>query len=166
MKSIKGLLLAVLTRIAIFGFCFACLAGWGCTGPIYEHSGSSSVSPYTAWHVTGELDGVAKAVDDNVSTAAVSKSYYLNHGLTLDLGKPCLFNMVVLDHGSNENGYCRRVGLWTSMDGRNFSYVYAAPGTRRVTTINWVTPVLARYIRIQAIMPGDRPWSIAEIYVR
>jgi hypothetical protein len=157
----------VLRRILTYSVCFACVVLAGCTDGIYQHSESSSISPYTKWRISGDLDGMAKAIDNNVETAAVSKSYYPNALVTLDLGKPCMFNRVVLDQGpNNEFGYCRKVGVWTSMDGQTFNYVYAAPGTRRITVLCWVTPVLARYICLRAVVPGDKPWSIGEIYVR
>lgn len=141
----------------------------GCVGSVYNRSSMNAVanvSPYTSWTISGDLNNLNNAIDDNVATAAVSNSYYTNAYFTLDLGKPSVFNTVIVDHGANADGYARRMSVEISMDGRNFQYQYAVPGTRRVTIMNWVTPVMARYIRVRAIAPGNGPWSVAEVYVQ
>lgn len=141
----------------------------GCADTVYSRSSqaaTASVSHYKSWTITGDLNDLPAAIDDNVNTAAVSKSYYSNAYFTIDLGKPCVFNTVILDHGFQFDGYCRRTAVYISADGKNFQYQYAVPGTRRVTILNWVTPVMARYVRVQALAPGEKPWSVAEVYVQ
>lgn len=127
---------------------------------------ASSVSPRSRWQASGDLRDVQKAIDGSLATAAVSPSTYHNAQITIDLGKSCVFNFVAIDHGADELGFCRRVAVLVSQDGKNFAQVEAVPGTRRVTVINLVSPVLARYVRLVAVVPGDRPWSIAEIYIQ
>lgn len=146
---------------------FLAVAG-GCTSQIYSHQSPAAVniSPYTSWAISGDLNNPRAAIDDNIITAATSNAYYTTAQITLDLGKPCVFNTVVLDHGIDRDAYARRTAVYISMDGRNFQYQYAVPGTRRITVLNWVTPVMARYVRVQAVTPGDRPWSIAEVYIQ
>ncbi|MFB3891315.1 MAG: discoidin domain-containing protein [Phycisphaerae bacterium] len=141
----------------------------GCAGPIYEHgrtSSAASVSDYSTWRIYGDLLDLPKAIDGNINTAAYTSGNYANAAFTIDLGKPCLFNMVVVDQGLAEMNFPRRIAVYLSMDGRNFTYVYSAPGTRRVTVLNWVKPEVARFIRVQAIVPSDRSWSVAEVYVQ
>jgi hypothetical protein len=141
----------------------------GCVGPIYNRSAMgavANVSTYTTWTITGDLNNLRAAIDDNVATAATSNSYYTSAYFTIDLGRPCVFNTVIVDHGMNRDGYPRRMSAEISMDGRNFQYQYSVPGTRRVTIMNWVTPVMARYIRVRAVAPGNQPWSVAEVYVQ
>lgn len=149
-------------------FCVTGATAGGCLAPIYSHgraAEASAVSYYAAWKITGDLKDLHKAHDNSVSTAAVSPQTYANAAFTIDLGRSCLFNMVVIDHGANEYGYARRTAVMVSSDGKVFTPQYAAPGTRRVTVLSWLTPVMARYIRIQALTPGDRTWSVAEVYV-
>jgi len=85
--------------------------------------------------------------------------------LTIDLGKSCMFNMVVIDHGPGGTGYAHQVTLLVSIDGTDFQPIHVSPGTRRITTLSVITPTLARYIRLEATEPGAQPWSIAEVYL-
>jgi hypothetical protein len=150
--------------LALLGFAIA-----GCTSAIYEQgagAGASAVSHYTAWRISGDLTDLPKAIDNNVATAAHSGNPYVNAAFTIDLGKTCLFNMVAVDQGQDEWGYPHRMAVYTSMDGRNFTFLYACPGSRRVTVMSWARPVLARYVRLQAVTGGDRPWSVAEVYIQ
>ena len=156
-------------RVAVCAVCLSLPFLGGCASQIYSHQPqvSVNVSPCTSWAITGDhMNNVQWAIDDVLVTAATSDAYYTSAAVTVDLGKPCVFNMVVLDHGIERDGYARRTAVYISMDGKNYQYQYAVPGTRRVTILNWVTPVMARYVRVQAIAPGDRPWSIAELYVQ
>jgi hypothetical protein len=141
----------------------------GCDGQIYSDniiSGSAiSIPAKSRWRATGDLVDISNAADGNVNTFALSRESYENAKLTIDLGKPCVFNTIVLDHGSaNQFGFCRRQAVQISYDGRNYTQVYTGPGTRRITYLNLVTPTLARFVRIVALVPGDRPWSVAEVY--
>jgi len=151
----------------------ACLAvtAAGCgVGPIYPADGpkapAAAITHRRQWKVSGELRDPEKAADGTLYTAAIGDHLRSGAGITIDLGKPCVFNMVVVDHGRNEMGFCRRLVLLSSMDGRTFERQYAVPGTRRMTTLCLISPVLARYIRIEAVIPGDQPWSVAEVYVQ
>lgn len=148
-------------------FCSACSAG--CLGPLY-HEGprapAAAISARSTWVVFGDLMGPEKAIDGNFSTAAVSEVSGNNNTITIDLGKPCLFNMVVIEHGRNEFGFSRRVALLTSMDGQDFTHRHDAPGTRGVTILCVVRPILARYVRLQVIEPGRQQWTVAEIYLQ
>jgi hypothetical protein len=150
------------------------LCGWlllsaaGCTNPIYDEASGRSpyaMTPRSTWKIVGDVRDPQKAIDNDLGTAAVTGPNYENAVVTIDLGKPRLFNMVVIDHGRDEMGFCKRVAVYTSQDGQNFAYQYATLGTRRVTVIALPNPTLARYIRLQAVVPGANPWSLAEIYV-
>lgn len=85
--------------------------------------------------------------------------------LDIDLGKACLINMVVVDHGLNQFGYCRQMTVLTSDDGRNWRQQIVVPGLRRVTNALLVSPVLTRYIRLYAVTTGAKGWSLAEVYL-
>ncbi|MFA6133107.1 MAG: discoidin domain-containing protein [Phycisphaerae bacterium] len=140
----------------------------GCTGQIY-HDGrgqASALSSRSTWRASGDLRSPALAIDGDTSTMALSPSTEGKGTLTIDLGKPCVFNTIIIEHGSNEFGFARRTAVSTSTDGVNFTQRYSAPGTRRVTILCPSTPMLARYVRIQAAVPGDQPWSVAEVFLQ
>ena len=111
--------------------------------------------------------GVAKAIDGNAATAAVApRSGYDGASITIDLGKMCLFNFVAIEHGPNPLGYARQVGILTSSDGKTFTRRYSGPGKRKVTGLLLTKPIMARYVKLQADVPGARPWSVAEVYLQ
>ena len=146
----------------------ACLVLGGC-GPGSRFGGrvapAAAVSPRSSWKAHGDLQDAGKAIDGNPATAAVTAEHYSGAALTIDLGKACVFNLVAIEHGPNQFGFCRRLGLWTSLDGQTFTKAHETPGTRTVTYLVPIKPVLARYVKLQAITPGMRPWSVAEIHL-
>ena len=126
------------------------------------------ITPKSMWRAYGDFDNAQRAVDGNVHTFAVTGPSYDNAKITIDLGKRCLFNTVVIDQGPDdklESGFCRRIAVQVSNDGVRFYQAYTVSGTRRITYCPIITPTMARYIRLVAIVPGDMPWSIAEIYL-
>jgi hypothetical protein len=126
-----------------------------------------TITAKSRWRVTGGLENVQAAADGDPSTAASGGGSAGNATLTIDLGEACLFNMVVIDHGSSGGlGYPRRLALLASTDGQNFRRLAVVPGTRRVTLVNIITPYLARYIRLQAVARGPDPLSIAEVHIQ
>ncbi len=155
-------------RVAAAGVLLGAMVG-GCADPIYSGSEPgtvASISPKSTWRAYGDFHNAQYAVDGNVRTSAITGPSYDNAKLTIDLGKRCMFNLIILDQGpDDEMGFCRRVGVQISNDGVNFYQIYAASGTRRITYCPLITPTMARYVRLVAIVPGDRPWSIAEIYL-
>lgn len=156
---------AVLLAAALLGGALG-----GCVERIYNPAprvihGARITSP-TRWKISGTLGDLPNAIDGNVHTAAVSAANASGAQITLDLGKMCLFNMVVVDHGDQQAGCCHRTSVYTSVDGANFRPAGSAPGVRRVTTVLLMTPTHARYVRVQVDEPGDQPWSVAELYLR
>jgi len=146
---------------------------FGCGGlPEYGGGGGANVpakiTPRTMWRVVGSggIEGAARALDDDRDTAAVSGASYEKAYVTIDLGKVCLFNMVAIDHGPSEYGFCERVAVLTSLDGGAYTPRQSEPGTRRVSIVSLIRPVLARYVRIRADAESGRPWSIAEVYLQ
>lgn len=141
----------------------------GCTGQIYSPNGpktpGASITGRQLWQASGEVREPGNAIDGSVQTAAVGQRTGNGESLTIDLGRPCMFNFVAIDHGPEEMGFARTTVLLTSMDGKAFEYRHAAPGTRRVTSLCPISPILARYVRLQVLVPGERPWSLAEIYI-
>ena len=140
----------------------------GCGGSIISDSRvSAAISPKSSWAATGDFKDISAAIDGNVSKVAVTNGGYENAKLTVDLGKPCVFNMIALDQGQdNQFNFCRRMTVAISYDGVNFRQIYAAPGTRRITYVCLISPTIARYIRFQATVPGDKPWAVAEVYLQ
>lgn len=143
----------------------------GCdAAPIYTDSSPrsaiGSVPDRAKWTARGSLKDASNAVDGNISTLAVAPEGAVNSTLTIDMGRPGLLNMVVIDHGRNEFGFARRLVVSTSLDGAQFTQRHAGPGTRRVTTMMLITPVLARYVRMDVLVPGDRPFTVAEVYMQ
>lgn len=128
-----------------------------------------SISPQNSWKISstgGGIIGLRQAIDGSPITFAITTKRYGNATIILDLGRPCIFNLVALRHGMNENGFARRVSLSTSQDGKKYTPRYECIGTKRITYIPILTPITARYIRIRASLPGREAWSIAEIYLQ
>ena len=143
------------------------LLACGCVGDI-GYTGSpppldNSVSPRRQWKAAGTITDPARAIDGNLGTLALANPHN-NAALTVDLAKACIFNMVVIDHGSNEYGFARRIAVSVSLDGKRFTRVHTGMGARRVTLLSIMKPTLARYIRLEATMSGPRPWAVAEVY--
>jgi hypothetical protein len=130
-------------------------SGGGAAGPL--------LTPRTAWRAYGDLREPAKAIDGDISTAAVSGMPYANSYIEVDLGKACLFNRIIIDHGPDEQGVAARIAVFTSQTGQSYTSQGEFTGQRRVTNILLLTPVIARYVRLQAVVAGPRAWSVAEI---
>ena len=141
----------------------ACTSTWSPDGP---RAPAAAVSPRSSWKARGNVAGAAEAIDGNPTTAAVTGRQSKQAYITIDLGKPCVFNMVAVQHGADQFGFARRLGLWTSLDGQNFTKHHEAPGTRRITYMLTVRPILARYVKLQVVTAGARPWSVAEIHLQ
>jgi len=139
----------------------------GCAGD-FEHgrfAPAAAVSPFQDWKVTGNLQEPQKAADGSAATAAVARRGH-NAQITIDLGTACLFNMIAVNHGPDQFGFCRRLAVLTSLDGKAFDRRTVLPGTRHITVLLLPRPTLARYIRLQVVLRGSRPWSVAEIFVQ
>ena len=140
-------------------------------GPDAKRQTIGSVTARSLWSASGNLDNPALAFDGNLGTAAVAQAGSNPPSLTIDLGQVCMFNFIAIDHGADQLGYARRVQIDTSIDGRTFTARIVGPGTRRVSDFLLQTPahpnpVLARYVRITAVESGQRPWSVAEVYLQ
>jgi len=164
----KSVLLSVLATV--FAGCILLCSGCEPTGNLYLHRGArfaaSAISDPRTWRLSGEIRDVRLAVDGDRSTAAVSRLIHENTSITIDLRKACLFNTVFIHHGLMTDGYCGRVAVLTSLDGRTYTPQFEAPGTPTVTSLLIIKPVLARYVRLKALRQGPGAWSIAEIYLQ
>ena len=160
----KTVLVAMLAGCVLLG------SGCGAGGNLYLHRAekppAASISDPRTWRLSGSLRDVRLAVDGDRSTAAVSTLVRENTSVIIDLQKACLFNAVFVHHGSMADGYCGRVAVLTSLDGKNFTPRIEAPGTREVTSLLIIKPVLARYVKLQALRQGPGTWSVAEIYLQ
>ncbi|MCP4375894.1 MAG: discoidin domain-containing protein [bacterium] len=160
-------------RTLLAGVLAGCiLLGSGC-GPnpnLYLHRGKkptgAAISDPRTWKLSGNIQNIALAVDGNRSTAAVSALVNADTSITIDLQKACLFNAVFIHHGSMTDGYCGRVAVLTSLDGRTFTPQLEVPGTPEVTSLLIMKPVLARYVRLTPLRQGPRAWSVAEVYLQ
>jgi hypothetical protein len=141
------------------------LAGCG-DGGSYHDLGGANMSNRRTWTARGDLKDPSFAIDSNMNTAALSGADYTNTSLVIDLKQPCVFHTVIIEHGQSEMGFPRTVGVATSMDGVKFTERYQGPGTRKVTILLLPQPVLARYVRLQALRPGREPWSLAEVHLQ
>ena len=146
----------------------AAVVGLSCgPAPLYSENGPSGtaiITPRASWVVKGTLANAAAAVDGQFETAAVAPPGLAPVKLYVDLGKTCLFNMVVLEHGRDETACGRQVQVAVSMDGATYGPVATTTGGRRVTVISLIGPVLARYLELTAV-PGSQGWAVAEMYV-
>jgi len=145
-----------------------CLGLGACDGPGYPDGGgfaAGRITPRAQWTATGRVLAPASAVDGDPATAALGEGSYERAFLNIDLGRECLFNMVVINHGARETGHARRIAVLTSDDGKNYQRQAEAPGLRRVSTVMLPRAVLARYLRIEVVDPGDTTWAVGEVYI-
>lgn len=142
------------------------LGGCASTWDHARRAPAAAISPRSSWKARGSVSDAEGAIDGNPTTAAVTGRQYQQAYITIDLGKPCVFNMVAVQHGADQFGFARRLGLWTSLDGQTFTKIHEVPGTRRITYILPIKPILARYVKLQVVTAGVRPWSVAEIYLQ
>ena len=140
----------------------------GCNGPVYTNNGSAipgGVPSRGNWTVSGGLQDLQAIADGNINTAATTaRPPEPGTSLTIDFGKVSMFNFVAIDHGLSPEGYVGQLAIMTSVDGRNYKLRHVTPGTRRVTTLSLVQPVMTQYVRLVVREPGRRRWSVAEIY--
>ena len=126
----------------------------------------AKISPKRKWRASGSVTNPKAAIDGRLETIARASFRRAGAELTIDLGETCVFQMIIIDHGNEQTGCARRVGVATSTNGRTFKDRHAAPGARRVTHILLPKPVLARYLRLKVITPGRRPWAVGEVYLQ
>ena len=144
----------------------------GCNGEIYGPgrtlSKAARITPRSQWTATGNLGDPSKAIDGNIGTITVVGDRRRPADLIIDLGRVCVFNMIAIDHGAREMGFCRRLGIATTTTKPNDFTLdsYIAVGTRRITTVVLQQAVLARYVRLCVIGQGENPWAVAEVYVQ
>lgn len=160
MRAIEGICLLLLAAPV------ALTSGCGDAFQHGRHGPAAAVSPHSDWKISGNLSGLEKAADGNAGTAAVGDVRSPNARVEIDLGKACLFNMVIIEHGPEQFGFCRRVAVLTSLDGKQFHRRVVLPGTRHVTILYLGRPVLARHVRLEAVSPGSQAWSVAEVLLR
>ena len=127
---------------------------------------ASSISPRQQWKADGTISDAARAIDGSMETAARGREGLAGQSITLDLGKACLFNLIRVDHGPYPDGYAETIAVYVSLDGQSFEPVHRGPGTRGSTYANLMTPVLARYVRVENVSAGPRGWAVAEIVIR
>lgn len=156
--------------IFIMAICVSLLFTAGCD-PKFDQNGpraqEGAISSCDKWKVTGSgktFSNLRFAHDNNTMTVCKSAKYYRKASLVIDLQRPCLFNTIAIVHGPDEFGYTRRLDVAISNDGKKYHKIYEGVGTRKVTYINILSPVSARYVKLTAKRPGHRPWSIAEVY--
>ncbi len=145
------------------------LALVGCDSPYIQKPPDivkTAVTAKNRWRASGNVSDAGNAVDANPSTAAVASHAGSGATLTVDLSRPCMFNMVVVNHGPNGHGYATQLELATSTDGKIFTTRKTVYGTRKVTTVLLIRPILARYVRLKVLQSGPKPWSAAEIYIQ
>jgi hypothetical protein len=145
------------------------LATAGCgedmaTSPPGQSFAGADISPKSQWRATSvTMAEPDAAVDGRIQTAAVGPATPKAE-LLIDLGKPCVFNRVVIDHGTNDDeAYPRQLALQTSMDGRTFYTRKLVLGTRWRTNITLITPTLARFVRLEVKKAGTGSWRVAEV---
>ncbi len=141
-----------------------CDTNFAADGPRVPRGGISSMSRWSIAAQQGAFEGLANAIDGSNLTAAKVSGDYVGASFTIDLGRHCMFNMIVLCHGRDENGYTRRVSVEVSNDGKTFQASYSTLGTRAQTYVPLLTPVTARYVRITATESGVMPWVISQVY--
>lgn len=150
----------------------ALLAAAGCDldGPVITDNkrlDAADVSPKSQWRASTSnvMSGPEQAIDGRLGTAAIGGG--AGSDLIIDLGRPCLFNRVAIDHGNTDDeSYPRELSVQTSMDGRTFFVRRTVLGTRRITNCTIITPTMARYIRLVVKKASSTSWRVAEVYVQ
>jgi len=136
-------------------------------GQIIDHGpreAGAAISDKSQWKLSGDFTDPAHAADGDVLTVATSSASPTSF-LQIDLGKPCVFNLIVIDHGPDHStDFPGRLTVTMSYDGKTWGEETAVQGTRRITYIPLVGPRLARYVRLQTQVRGDGPWTVAEVY--
>jgi hypothetical protein len=115
------------------------------------------------WSAYGTVSNPRLAIDGDINTEARADGRHGEPEITIDLGRECLFQSVIISHGNSPDAFCRTVTVATSLDGRAYVDQYNAPGTRSVTILCMDKPVLARFVRLKATRPGIQQWALAEI---
>lgn len=162
---------SVTTYTLLAAAVFIALGGGGCDMPVIYQPWTggkfgADISPRAKWKVSGTLANAQAITDGDLLTAAKGAYRNRNDELIIDLGRHCVFELIIIDHGESQDGYVRRVGIATSIAGQIYTDRYQAPGTRRVTHILLPQPVGARYLRLRVLTPGRLPWSVAEVFVQ
>ncbi|NBB95517.1 MAG: hypothetical protein GVY16_07225 [Planctomycetes bacterium] len=137
--------------------------------PAERRAVSGAISLPSTWKIDAQgvrFKDLPAAIDGNTMTLATATSQYRGGSVTLDLGRPCLFNMITILHGQQPDGHARIVAVYTSNDGKTYKKRYTTAATRSVTYLPILTPIRARYVRLVAEQAGARPWAIAEIYLQ
>lgn len=143
----------------------------GCD-PNFNYDGDraqpGAMAPQTEWKVTGspagEFSFLTFAYDGNAMTTCQAKNYTRGQAITIDFTRPCIFNMIAIQHGPYEFGFPKEIAVDISNDGKNYTRIFTGEGTRKITYLCILSPVKARYVRLVALRPGSDKWSIAEIY--
>lgn len=153
------------------GTCLALLTAAGCDDNMAIRPPDSrgravaaAISPKSQWRATSATMAEPEAaIDSRLHTAAIGPSVPKAE-LLIDLGKPCVFNRVTVDHGTNDDeAYPHQLALQTSMDGRVFYTRKVVLGTRWRTNFSLITPTLARYVRLEVKKAGTGSWRVAEV---
>lgn len=169
MRALLSTARAMRLLVGAAGVAVAALALCGCADTYHSDAprpGGARVSDPSGWRATG-LHSAPLGIDQDTSTFAYSDQEYTGARYIVDLGKPCLLNLVVIQHGRrHEMGFATRVAVLTSLDGSEFTQRHVGYGNRRRTTLSLVTPTLARYVCLQAVEAGDHPWVISELYLQ
>ena len=138
----------------------------GCPPSSDFDNAAADITPRKVWRASGSLRDPAKAIDGDLSTAAVSGNSGTNAYIEVDLGKACVFNRIIVEHGPDEQGFPARMAVYTSLDGQTFTLRGEFAGKRSVTNALLLSPALARYVRLQVVSAGARPLSVAEIHLQ
>lgn len=135
--------------------------------PVYRETsaGAGTITPRSRWAAAGSVANPRSAIDGNVLTVAAG-SPEGGDTLDLDLGKACVFQTIVLDHGEAEQGFAGRLEVAGSLDGSDYHTEYVTVGQRRITTILLPRPALAQHVRLRVVEPGPAAWTVAELYLQ
>lgn len=149
---------------------FLAFVAAGCD-PNFNYNGDraqpGAMASQTEWKVTGtpgQFGFLSFAHDGNAMTVCQAKSFSRGQAITVDFTRPCIFNMIAIQHGAYELGFPKEIAVDISNDGRNFTRIFTGEGTKKITYLCILSPVKARYVRLVALRPGIDKWSIAEIY--
>ena len=159
-------------RLLLLMIIITLMVSSGCetVSPIYRPTTGgylgADISPKKTWSCWGSVVNASAVIDEDLTTIARGRFNSAGEEITIDLKRLCLFQTIIIEHGQFERGYCYRLSILTSVDGKKFTKQYDTSGARRVTIILLPKPTVARYIRLKVVKPGPERWAVAEIYLQ
>ena len=121
------------------------------------------------WTATASASGSADVLDGDIDSSWTTGAAQTGtEWVQVDLTTPTLFNRILLDAGSDVDGWPAEYEVLVSDDGSTWRSVARADGTppddvtSEITTTRFA-PQVARYVRVEQHGARTTPWAVAEL---